>query len=144
MNEEMKCTKCGSSNVVKNGFDRRAAIHYQKIRCKECGRECYIPLNKENQITKPMQTKIGITLDEFRQKHDLNFIVSSVLKQLDDKLVYQKEDIIRLCKLRPGYPGLSSVLESKEYENYNGRAGGQIYWGTIDTIRKLKNQGLLT
>lgn len=35
----MRCTRCGSESLVKNGFARTTAGRFQKYRCNECGGE---------------------------------------------------------------------------------------------------------
>jgi len=140
----MICKYCNSSNTRKNGTGifKRTGIRYQKIKCKDCGKESNQSFDQIETI-KPQQ-KIGMSLNEFRQKHDINFILKNVLKNLTGELVYEKDDIVKMCKLRPGYPGLNMVLESNEFEIYRGRIAGKIYWAAPKIIEELKSQGLLT
>lgn len=87
--------------------------------------------------------KMGISIDEFRKRHDVVFIMSEVFKTLDDDTFYEKSDIIKMSGLRPGYPGLSTVLESAEFKKYSGRAGGQTYYARTELIDKMKDEGIL-
>lgn len=69
--------------------------------------------------------------------------MSEVFKTLDDDTFYEKSDIIKMSGLRPGYPGLSTVLESAEFKKYSGRAGGQTYYARTELIDKMKDEGIL-
>lgn len=139
----IKCNSCGSTNICKNGHSKNGK---QVYRCKDCSREGIVPssftdVNGEEQT----QSNIGITISEFREKHDLNFIINKALKQLDRKLLYEKTDIAKLCKLTPTYPGLRATLEeTKEFESFRGKVAGKIYFGHPETIGTLKNEGQLT
>jgi hypothetical protein len=140
----MNCKHCNSSHTSKNGTGifKKTGQRYQKVKCLDCGKESLQPLD---QTEKPViQQKIGMSLSEFRQRHDLNFILKNVLQNLNSDLIYERDDIIKLCKLRPGYPGLNTVLESNEFEDYRGRIAGRVYWSTPKIMEDLKSQGLLT
>jgi hypothetical protein len=140
----MKCKYCGSENLVKNGTMKRpSGATYQKTICRDCGRAPIFRI--DNQTPKDMnKPKIGLSIDEFRQRHDLNFIVKNVLENLEGDKVYEKADIVRLCNLRAGYPGLNDVLEqNKEFEVYRGKVAGKFYWGKPDVIKELKDEVLL-
>lgn len=137
----MNCKSCGSSHVMKNGKDRTKK--FQKYVCMDCKRNFNVPLSGEVS-TSPMTLKVGISINEFRQRHDLNFIVGKVLQNLEPDKIYEKSDIVKLCNLRPGYPGLNDVLESNsDFQKYRGRIAGKYYWGTPDVIKSFVNEGIL-
>ena len=102
-----------------------------------------VPMNNISKaLDQPATKKIGMTVNEFRKKHDIDYIVDKVLKSVKTDMIYTKSDIIQLTGLRPGYPGLSNALENAT-EN-KGRAGGVNYWGNKDTIEELKKQAIMT
>jgi len=141
---EVKCNACGSTNNRKEGHTK---FGKQKYKCKDCGRQgTDFTVNGTEPNNKIItNNKIGISIAEFREKHDLNFIVSKVLKTLDRQHLYEKADIAKLCKLNPTYPGLRSTLEEvKEFDKYRGRVAGRYYWGHPEVIEQLKNEGQLT
>jgi hypothetical protein len=142
----MNCKYCNSVNTRKNGTGifKKTGIRYQKVKCKDCGKEYMQSFDQVEAIKPVIQQKIGMSLNEFRQRHDINFILKNVLQNLNNDLVYEKDDIVKMCKLRPGYPGLNMVLESNEFEIYRGRIAGKIYWSSPKIIEELKSQGLLT
>lgn len=35
--DDRVCSKCGSTNIRKNGLERRTLVPYQRYRCKDCG-----------------------------------------------------------------------------------------------------------
>jgi len=148
--QKIVCNHCNGDDLQRNGYKSGK----QKYRCKNCSKEGIIPnsfhlvpVDENSTVTNPktMTNSIGITIAEFREKHDLNFIVNKVLKALDRQHLYEKTDIAKLCKLNPTYPGLRSTLEeTKEFEPYRGRVAGRFYWGHPDIVSQLKNEGQLT
>jgi DNA-directed RNA polymerase subunit RPC12/RpoP len=135
----MKCPNCGSEKLMKNGRYKNGAQQYV---CKDCGKNF-----NENTALKPQpvmekKSQIGMTLEQFRQKHDVDYIVERTLKTLVKDRVYEKTDVIKLTGLRSGYPGLSLALENAT--DYKGKAGGVNYWGHPDTIGQLKLEGTMT
>jgi len=134
----MKCNKCGGTEFSKNGTRNGK----QKFRCKDCGSESYSEHVEIKEIVK-VSDKIGLSLDEFRQKHDVAYIVDNTLSNLDPNTIYEKSDIIRLTGLRPGYPGINNVLESQEFKKYSGRSGGVVYYSSPETISDLKKKGIM-
>lgn len=136
--EEIECNKCGSVNYMKYGKVRGR----QRYKCNDCKHEF---LSNSQVKNEPMVNKIGITLNEFRERHDLNFIVSKAFQQLDKNHLYEKADITKLCNLRPGYPGLNDVLEqNKDFARFRGKVAGKNYWGHPEVIQQLKAEGQLT
>ena len=131
----MICPQCNSENTIKNGKDK--LTKKQKYICNECGKNFYEETSGA-QIVKPT---LGITLDEFREKHDVEYIVNKTLKKLDRNMIYEKADIIKLSGLSYGAQGLSAVLESHTF--HYGKIGGKIYYSHPDTIKMLKEQAKL-
>ena len=138
---KVTCNNCGSDHVWKNGHRNNKQLY----KCAKCKKEGSIPsaFNGGEQ-TKPVSS-IGISISEFREKHDLNFIVTKILKTLDRKLLYEKSDVAKLCKLNPTYPNLRATLEeTKDFEQHRGRVASKFYYGHPDTILQLKEEGQLT
>lgn len=131
----MNCKFCGSDLIHKNGHERNGD---QKYHCRSC---------KRNFITKEAKktnmNSIGMTLSEFRAKHDVDYIVTETLKKLSKDIIYEKGDVYKLTGLRPGYPGLAATLEDKKYADYRGKIGGVYYWSHPDTIKELINDAIL-
>lgn len=140
----VKCNKCQSTNIMKNG----TVNGLQKYVCRDCGKNGTAnTFNADGPETKNnnMDNKIGISISEFRDKHDLNHIVTKVLKTLDRHHLYEKSDVAKLCKLVPTYPGLRPTLEeTKDFEQYRGKVAGRFYYGHPDVITQLKGEGQLT
>jgi len=132
----MKCPRCGSENCYNNGTRRGV----QQYKCKDCGK--YFR-GSEPQAIKRKNKNMGISIDDFRKKHDVNFIMSQVIEKFEDDTFYEKSDIIQMSGLRPGYPGMSVVLESDTFKNYSGRAGGKTYYAKPELIEKMKEEGIL-
>ena len=142
------CPRCGSENVIKNGNKRNV----QRYTCRDCKRsfsDTTLPGNqfnsKKQSITKSNKS-MGITEDQLRQKHDVVYILSQVFVKIEAEegnVFYEKSDIIKRANLSPGYPGISTVLESEDFKKYSGRAGSTMYWGKPEAIAKLKEEGIM-
>jgi len=141
-----KCPNCGSQDLMKNG----KADGNQNYKCRSCGKyftEGVTPavVNKKRSITKSNKN-MGITEDQLRQKHDVVYILSQVFTKIEaeeESVFYEKSDIIKRANLSPGYPGISTVLESENFKKYSGRAGSTTYWGKSEAITKLKEEGIM-
>ena len=135
----MKCPNCGSENLMKNGRDKTGAQQYV---CKDCGKNFNENTALKSVPVMEKKSQIGMTLEQFRQKHDVDYIVERTLKTLQKERVYEKTDVIKLTGLRSGYPGLSLALENAT--EYKGKAGGVSYWGHPEDIAQLKLEGTMT
>lgn len=135
----MECTKCGSTNLSKNGFNKHGN---QKYVCKDCGFFIDLGINGGIPVKAEIKPKkLGISITEFRKKHDVDFIVGEMLKKLQRNTFLTKSEVIQLTGLRSGYPGLSGTLEAAS--DYMGKAGGTTYWAHPDSIRELKNETIM-
>ena len=130
----MNCPHCQSTKLHKNGKERNGR---QKFKCTVCDRGFTDPTSDTN-ITR---NKVGISLNEFRSKYDVDFIVKKTLENLDPNMIYEKNDIIKLTGLRAGYPGLSATIEDQK--RYYGKIGSTLYFSHPKTIEDLINQAKL-
>jgi hypothetical protein len=129
----MICSKCQSEKTHKNGKSPQGK---QRYKCTACG------YNFEDGVAPRLsKPKVGMSLTEFREKFDVDFIVDDTLNGLDPDIIYEKNDIIKLTGLRPGYPGLSPTIEAAK--DYYGKVGSTMYFSHKDTILKLKNDAKL-
>ena len=94
-------------------------------------------------ITKPT-SKIGMSVKDFRERFDVEYIVDKTLKALDQTIIYEKSDLYKLTGLRAGYPGLAATLEDKKFSEYKGRVGGKDYFSHPDTIKELIETAILS
>ncbi len=133
----MHCLKC-KGKTTKNGFEQNGD---QKYKCTVCN----YPFNQSQVGTeikeKPIKSKIGMSLNEFREKHDVDYIVQKTLDKLSTTTIYEKNDVIKLCGLRAGYPGLSPTIE--DAKKYYGKVGSVMYFSHPNTIAELKEQAKL-
>jgi len=128
----MKCKHCESENVT---FKDRANNRYK---CKDCGKTFIFHGDSETVETKP---KIGMSLLQFRAKHDVDYIVSNTLKKLDKNTIYEKADLYKLCGLSASTQGLGAALEA--HGDYYGKTNSKLYFSHPDTIELLKKQAKL-
>ena len=134
----MNCPHCNSEKTHKNGFDGEV----QQYKCTNCGKY-FRDTSSQKSIVK---TKIGMTLQDFTEKFDTEFIVNDRVKkamsQLDSGVIYEKTDIAKLSGLPTSYPGFSDTLES--YSDHQGRTRSKTFYSHPDTIRELKMKAKLT
>ena len=131
----MKCPYCNSEKTYKNG----SANGVQQYKCTNCGK--YF---RGSSLSQPSKiSKIGMSVKDFREKFDVEYIVDKTLKTLDRSTIYEKSDIYKLTGLRAGYPGLAATLEDKKFQDYRGRVGGKDYFSHPDTIKELIETAIL-
>ena len=144
-----KCPHCGSQKIAKNGSTREGKQNYRCSSCKKYFIEGVLPRKFNRAIKRPItksNKNMGITEDQLRQKHDVVYILSQVFAKIEaeeETVFYEKSDIIKRANLSPGYPGISTVLESEDFKKYSGRAGSVVYWGKAEAITKLKEEGIM-
>ena len=135
----MNCPECNSTKINKNGKDRAGV---QKYVCTDCGYN-YTDLSKGRTYSTPVsKTKIGITLDEFRRKYDVDYIVEQTMAKLDKNTIYEKGDIYKMTGLSPSYSGLSAAIDN--CTDHHGKAGGKVLFSHPETIKTLKENAKMT
>lgn len=134
----MNCPKCNSL-ANKNG----TKDDKQKYRCRTCKHN--FELNK-GELPERIQTETGsvagISEAQLRAKHDLRYIVESKCLELKKGVFMTQAEFVQFCKINPG-AGYRGVMDHPEYDKYHGRAGSIIYWSHPDSIKKLKDEGVL-
>jgi len=140
----MNCPKCNSSKIQKNGVTDPPG-NKQRYRCAECGFRFTSDEKVETKqvFTKTKHKMVGLSVNDFREKNDVVYILSLVPPKFEDEVVYEKSDIITLAKLSPGFPGINTVLESEEWKQYSGRAGSKTWYAKAELITKLKSEGIM-
>jgi len=132
----MNCPKCGNA-MVKNGLSRTKK---QKYVCRQCG--CNHESDKEQQSEVHVEKQTGITEAQLRAKHDNHYIIDKKCKELKPGTFLTNGEFIQFCSIRPG-SGYRGIIEHPDYDKYHGRAGSIIYWSHPDSIKKLKDEGVL-
>ena len=130
----MKCPRCNSTDIIRNGNKNGK----QGYRCKACNK--YF---SDDVVYKHKTKSMGLSVNDFRKKHDVVYILSQVILKFDDETVYEKSDIITMANISAGFPGLGTVLESEAWKPYSGRAGAKTWYGKPELITKLKNEGIM-
>ena len=133
----MNCPKCNSI-AAKNGTTKDGK---QKYRCKNCKNNFEVRKGEEP-ILEIETSGIGISEAQLRAKHDLKFIVKCKCGELQHGVFMTQSEFIQFCKINPG-TGYRGVIEHPDYERFHGRASGTIYWSHPESIRKLKDEGVL-
>ncbi len=134
----MECPKCGSNNVSKNG----TRGDKQQIICKDCGKTSLIFTDGVSPPSINGNLK-GISMDEFRSKHDNKYIIFSKVGDLQIGTLVPENKFIEYCKInRSG--GYRESVNHEDFEQYRGKASGVTYWSHPNTIAKLKSDSLLS
>ena len=129
----MVCPTCGAKAHVNQTFSDRIAY---KCTNEKCTKKHYTVHTEEAKTN-----NIGMSLDQFRSKFDVDFILAETLKKLDPETIYEKNDVYQMTGLSPSYPGLGHALEAAD--DYYGKAGGKPLFSHPDTIRMLKETAKL-
>ena len=133
----MNCPKCNSVNIIRNGFDKGR----QRYKCKDCKKRFW-----DTKVSKSKNKTMGISINDFRKKHDVVYILSQVFADIEaseESVLYEKSDIIKMANISPGYPGISTVLDSENFKKHRGRAGSTDYWSKVKIIDELKKEGVM-
>ena len=130
----MKCPRCNSTDIMRNGNKNGK----QGYRCRSCNK-----FFSGDSVNKHKTKNMGLSVNDFRKKHDVVYILSQVILKFDDETVYEKSDIITMANISAGFPGLGTVLESEAWKPYSGRAGSKTWYGKPELITKLKNEGIM-
>ena len=85
----IKCPECKSENTYKNGKEKGSGK--QKYICKDCSKNFY-----GDAVPGATKLKVGMTLDEFRDRHDVEHIITKTLEKLDPDMIYEKADLIKI------------------------------------------------
>ena len=84
--------------------------------------------------------KKGISLTELRSKHDNKFIIQTNAEKLEKDIFLTDSEFKTSCNFNTGY---KDAIERSEFSQYKGKAGSTIYWSHPDSIKKLKDEGVL-
>lgn len=80
--------------------------------------------------------------DQLRQKHDMFFIVRSYIDKLPVGQFIEEAQMLRELGLY-GKPRYRDAITRTELRDNKGKVDGTTYYGHIDSIRKLKQEGVL-
>ena len=133
----MNCPKC-DTKTYKNGT---TAYGKQKHICPSCRHSFETDKESVSPPPKPEATT-GISEAQLRAKHDMRFIVESKCSELKKGIFMTQAEFVQMCRINPG-AGYRGVMDHPEYDKYHGRAGSIIYWSHPDSIKKLKDEGVL-
>lgn len=130
----MNCTYCNSEKTSKNG--KEPSTGKQRYKCTDCGRQ-FTPEGEPT--SKP---KIGMTLEEFKKRYDLEYKVKTALESLDKGMIYEKADVCQLAGVSVSAPGINNIMD--KFGEYQGRAGGKVLFSHPSTIKTLIESAKMT
>jgi hypothetical protein len=84
----------------------------------------------------------GLSETDLRRKHDTVFKVAEMAEKIEPGQFFPEADFVTSLRLKGGY---RAILERQQFEKYRGKAdGGVVYWGHPVSIRKLKDERVLS
>lgn len=136
----MDCPYCKSKNIVKNGSEKRSdGSRQQVLKCKDCKKSF-----RPGAVSVPEVTiqKVGLTEQELRKKYDLNYKVDAGVNNLQPGVFLTDFEFVKNCGIMYN-GGYRIILDSGKYDKYKGRAQKTVYWSHPDSIKKMKDEGVL-
>ena len=154
----MKCIWCGSVRIYKNGYNSKQEQQYLCADCRKApfkdkyGNPASILSRVVDSDKEPepsiAATEIksvpmsGISLVDFRSKHDPKFILIQKVGDLKKGVLVLESKFIEYCKMQ----GLKyrDIIDGDNFSIYRGKASGKMYWSHPETIAALKEETLLS
>lgn len=88
------------------------------------------------------EKKMLLSEEDLRKKHDMYFMILSFLKSIPAGNYIDESSMLRQLSLY-GKPRYREALSRQEIKDYRGKADGVIYYGSVHSIKKLKDEGVL-
>lgn len=85
---------------------------------------------------------ITLTEEQLRQKHDMFFMVFTYVKAIPPTKFVEEGQLLRELGLL-GKPRYRDAISRQELKEYKGKVDGTVYYGSIESIKKLKSEGVL-
>jgi hypothetical protein len=89
----------------------------------------------------PTQT-IMLTEADIRRKHDKVFAIRTFIAEIPAGKFIEEGAMLRSLGMF-GKPGYRDALKQPELTEHRGRADGVVYYGSIQSIRTMKTEGVL-
>jgi len=83
----------------------------------------------------------GLSETDLRRRHDNAYKVAEAASKLTAGEFIPEADFVSSLRLKGGY---RSVLERQQFERYRGKADGIVYWGHPESIKRLKDDRVLS
>lgn len=126
------------------GSTDRAATVDKAVAEMKCTRGSAVRMYGElfGDASLPESDASGISEKDLRAKHDALFIVREAAKKLEKgKFFPEAEFRESMCRLDPSK--FRSKADGQEFEKYKGRTQGKTYWGHPESIKRMKDDGVL-
>jgi hypothetical protein len=86
--------------------------------------------------------EITMSEEQLRQKHDMFFMVFTYVKAIPPTKFVEEGQLLRELGL-VGKPRYRDAITRPELREYKGKVDGTVYYGSIESIKKLKSEGVL-
>lgn len=84
----------------------------------------------------------SLTEQELRQKHDMFFMVKNYVENIPVGRFVDETQMLRDLGIL-GKPRYRDAIMRPELKEYKGKVDGTTYYGSIESIKKLKSEGVL-
>lgn len=83
-----------------------------------------------------------ISEHDIRKMYDNHYIISQAVEKLKPGFFVEEAELLRKSgvKMTSGY---RNAVDHPDFAKYKGKAGGKVYWGHPDNVKKLKSEGIL-
>jgi len=104
--------------------------------------------NKVYTVEKPVVQEVKktptiiLTEEQLRRKHDMFFMIFSYVKAIPSSKFVEEGQLLRELGLY-GKPRYRDAISRPELKEYKGKVDGTVYYGSVESIKKLKNEGVL-
>lgn len=85
----------------------------------------------------PVKIQMGLSEKDIRAKHDTMFKIREGMKTLKKGVYFMDQQMREHCKVTSAV--WRSYSEQVEFESYKTKLNGVVYWGTVDSIKKLED-----
>jgi ssDNA-binding Zn-finger/Zn-ribbon topoisomerase 1 len=143
----MHCPQCGHERTVKRNGKKGNKQLWMCVDCpaKDPGRSTFFEteLHREEEGEGRAPAASGrFSESDLREKHDMMFRLKKFLQALPrGEFIEEVELLKELCMFRK--PGYKQAVEHPDIKPHRGKADGTIYYGHPDSIRTLKQEGVL-
>jgi len=85
----------------------------------------------------PAKIHIGLTEKDLRAKHDTMFKIRAGVKALKKGVYFTDQQMRDHCRIAAHT--WRSYSEQSEFEPYKTKLNGVVYWGTVESMKKLED-----
>ena len=142
-----KCNKPAGKNGTREGVQQYACFKcpendHKNFYFREGHTETRQPRKPEEPKVETKTMKMGLSETELRLKHDIKYQATKAAKSLKEGVYLSMSEFVQIAKIKQG-ARYRDIVDHTDYEDFRGKAGGVVYWSHPNSIKKLKDEGVL-